>query len=81
MKELYRKGDITSSYNHFPMVIDICQTIEPKMFYFKFGRMWLKREDLIRCIKDWWKEVPKESGTKSYVMQTRLSHIKAKLKD
>jgi len=53
----------------------------PRNRPFRFENVWLTHPDFISNINKWWKEELHVQGTKMFMLQQRLKHTKAKLKD
>jgi len=53
----------------------------PRNRPFRFENAWLSHPKFTSNIAKWWKEDLNIQGTKMYMLQQRLKHIKSKLKD
>lgn len=52
----------------------------PRNMPFKFENAWLSHPKFISNIDKWWKEELNIQGTKMFMLQQGLKHIKSKLK-
>jgi len=48
---------------------------------FRFENIWLSHPDFISNVTNWWVEDLNIQGTRMFLLQKRLKHIKLRLKD
>lgn len=66
--------------DHWPITMTAAIQGTPRNKPFRFEKFWLTHLDFIQKIEQWWKEPLGTRGTKMYLLQAKLKHIKAKIK-
>lgn len=67
-----------SGSDHFPIQLKIILDSGPRRCPFKFEKIWLKDDNILRLLEVWWKEV-EVSGSKIFKVVNKLKIIKQKL--
>lgn len=67
--------------DHWPVQLEATFMGTPRNKTFRFENVCLSHPDFSSNIDKWWMEALPFQGTKMYMLQQRLKHIKVKLKD
>jgi len=67
--------------NHWSVQLEASYIGTPKNRPFRFENIWLSHPDFIGNIEKWWKEDLQIQGTRMFILQKILRHIKIRLKD
>ncbi|GLJ56609.1 hypothetical protein SUGI_1239030 [Cryptomeria japonica] len=67
-----------SGSDHFPIQLGIMGKVGPKICPFKFENMWLKDDNILKLLKEWW-NVAEVFGFGIYKVVNKLKIIKQKL--
>ena len=66
--------------DHWPIHLEVQGISTPKSRPLRFENIWLSHPDFISNIAKWWSEDLKIHGTRMFLLQKRLKHIKLQLK-
>eukprot|EP00253_Pinus_taeda_P013113 PITA_13113 len=67
--------------DHWPVQLEATFMGTPRNKPFRFENVWLSHPDFTNNIDKWWMEDMPIQGTKMFMLQQRLKHIKSRLKD
>ena len=67
--------------DHWPILLEVSFIGTPRNRPFRFENIWLSLTDFINNIKRWWIENTHVQGTKMFLLQQILKHVKHRLKD
>ena len=65
--------------NHFPVLLEGRGTKSRGPRPFRFENMWLKADNFMSLIRDWWQN-SKVTGSSSFILVEKLKALKIKLK-
>lgn len=66
--------------DHWPIIMNVAILGTPRNKPFRFEKFWLSHPKFTSKIKQWWIEPIGIRGTRMYILQAKLKHIKNKLK-
>ena len=67
--------------DHWPVQLEATFMGTPRNKPFRIENVWLSHPDFTSNIDKWWMEYMHVQGTKMFMLQQRLKHIKSRLKD
>lgn len=67
--------------DHWPIALEAAFLETPKNRPFRFEKFWLTHPNFPELLKKWWEEPRNIRGTKMFKLQSKLKHIKHKIKE
>jgi len=71
---------ISGGSDHWPIIMNVAILGTPRNNPFRFEKFWLIHPEFTTKIKQWWSELIGIRGTKMFILQAKLKHIKTRLK-
>eukprot|EP00253_Pinus_taeda_P009477 PITA_09477 len=66
--------------DHWPISLEAAFLGTPRNKPFRFEKFWLQHPNFVQLLKKWWREPSNVQGTKMFKLQSKLKHIKRKIK-
>ena len=66
--------------DHWPVQLEATFMVTPRNKPFRFENAWLSHPNFTNYVDKWWREELNIQGTKMYMLQQKLKHIKSHLK-
>eukprot|EP00253_Pinus_taeda_P024446 PITA_24446 len=66
--------------DHWPISLEATFLGTPRSKAFRFEKFWLQHPNFVKLLEQWWREPLQVQGTKMFKLQSKLKHIKSKIK-
>eukprot|EP00253_Pinus_taeda_P026308 PITA_26308 len=66
--------------DHWPISLEAAFLGTPRNKPFCFEKFWLQHPNFVKLLEQWWSEPLQVQGTKMFKLQSKLKHIKSKIK-
>eukprot|EP00253_Pinus_taeda_P010671 PITA_10671 len=66
--------------DHWPISLEAAFLGTPRNKPFRFEKFWLQQPNFVKMLEKWWCEPLNIKGTRTFKLQSKLKHIKSKIK-
>eukprot|EP00253_Pinus_taeda_P007220 PITA_07220 len=66
--------------DHWPISLEAAFLGTPRNKPFRFEKFWLQHPNFVKKLEKWWREPLNIKGTRMFKLQSKLKHIKSKIK-